>query len=215
MFGATWKGNFARLPFDARDLSLVVIDTGVHRELAASGYNERRRQCEEAVQILRKHIEQSKPGNNTASTICSLRDITQEQFERFGSHLPDVLQRLVSFVLAKNARVLEAAKLLEQGSREEIGPLLWASYAGLCNAYEVSCFESDTLVEIAEKVPGVLGARMLGDGFGGCTINLVQNDAIDSLEKLVNAEYFTQTGFHASVEICKAAGGPGMKWINK
>ena len=202
------------MPLDARDLSLVVIDTSVHRELATSGYNERRRQCEEAVQILRKHIEQSKPGNNTANTICSLRDITQEQFERFGSHLPDVLQRRVGFVLAAYARVLETAKLLEQGSIKEIGPLLWASHAGLRDGYEVSCFELDTLVEIVGQVSGVLGARMLGGGFGRCTINLVQNDAVDSLEQVVNAEYFTQPGLHASVEICKAAGGPGMKWIN-
>ena len=122
MFGATWKGNFARLPFDTRDLSLVVIDTGVHRELAASGYNERRRQCEEAVQILRKHIEQSMPGNNTESTICSLRDIAQEQFERFGLHLPDVLQRRVSFVLAENARVLEALNCLNKDHLRRLVP---------------------------------------------------------------------------------------------
>ena len=109
---------------------------------------------------------------------------------------------------------MEAAELLEQGSLEEIGPLLWASHAGLRDGYEVSCFELDTLVDIARHIPGVLGARMLGGGFGRCTINLVQNDAVDSLEQVVNAEYFTQTALHASVEICKAAGGLGMKWID-
>src|SRR5206468_1568472 len=129
-------------------------------ELATSAYNERRRQCEEAVQILSKIIRQNESGNQSVNTICALRDITQEQLDRFGSQLPDVLQRRAGFVIAENARVLEAAELLEQGSIEEIGPLLWASHAGLRNDYEVSCFELDTLVEIARQVSGVLGARM-------------------------------------------------------
>ena len=206
--------EYRYLPFDARDVTLVVIDTRVHRELATSGYNERRRQCEEAVQILRKYIEQSEPGNDAANTIHSLRDIIQEQFERFGSHLPDVLQRRAGFVLAENARVLEAARLIEQGALYEIGPLLWASHAGLRDDYEVSCVELDTLVDIARQVPGVLGARMLGGGFGGCTINLVRNENIGSLEQIMDIEYFAQTGLRASLEICKAAGGPGMRWID-
>ena len=186
--------EYRYLPFDAHDVSLVVIDTSVHRELATSAYNERRRQCEEAVQIISKIIEQNKPGNQPVNTICSLRDITQQQLDRFGSQLPDVLRRRAGFVIAENARVLQAAKRLEQGSIEEIGPLLWASHAGLRNDYEVSCFELDTLVEIAGQIPGVLGARMLGGGFGGCTINLVRNDAVESLKQIVNKEYFTQTG---------------------
>jgi galactokinase len=206
--------EYRYLPFDAHDLSLVVIDTSIRRELATSAYNERRRQCEEAVQILSKIIEQNEPGNQPVSTISSLRDITQEQLDRFGSQLPDVLQRRAGFVVAENARVLEAAKLLEQGSIEEIGPLLWSSHAGLRNDYEVSCFELDTLVEIAKQVPGVLGARMLGGGFGGCTINLVRNNAVESLKRIVNKEYLAQTGLHANVEICRAAGGPGMRWIS-
>jgi galactokinase len=206
--------EYRYLPFDAPDLSLVVIDTSVHRELAASAYNERRRQCEEAVQILRKIIEQNKPGNQPVNTIYALRDVTQEQIDQFGSQLPDVLRKRAGFVIAENARVLQAANLLEQGSIEKVGSLLWESHAGLRNGYEVSCFELDTLVEIARQIPGVLGARMLGGGFGGCTINLVHNDAVESLKQLVNKAYIAQTGLHASIEICKAAGGPGMRWTN-
>jgi galactokinase len=206
--------EYCYLPFDAHDLSLVIIDTSIRRELATSAYNERRKQCEEAVQVLSKIIGQNEPGNQPVNTINSLRDITQEQLDRFGSQLPDVLRRRAGFVIAENARVLEAAKLLEQGSIEEVGPLLWESHAGLRNDYEVSCFELDTLVEIAKQVPGVLGARMLGGGFGGCTINIVHNDAIESLKQIVNKKYALQTGLHASVEICRAAGGPGMRWIS-
>ncbi len=205
--------EYRYLPFDAPDLSLMVIDTSVHRELVASAYNERRRQCEEAVQILRKIIEQNKPGNQPVNTIYALCDVTQEQIDQFGSQLPDVLRKRAGFVIAENARVLQAAKLLEQGSIEKVGSLLWESHAGLRNDYEVSCFELDTLVEIARQIPGVLGARMLGGGFGGCTINLVHNDAVESLKQIVNKAYFAQTGLRASIEICKASGGPGMRWM--
>jgi galactokinase len=206
--------EYRYLPFDAHDLSLVVIDTSIRRELATSAYNERRRQCEEAVQILSKIIEQNEHENQSVNPIYTLRDITQEQLDRFGSQLPPVLQRRAGFVIAENARVLETAKLLEQGSIEEVGPLLWASHAGLRYDYEVSCFELDTLVDIVRHIPGVLGARMLGGGFGGCTINLVRNDAVESLKQIVNKEYLAQTGLHESVEICQAAGGPGMRWIS-
>jgi galactokinase len=202
------------LPFDAPELSLIVIDTSVRRELAASAYNKRRKQCEEAVIILSNIISQCEPENQSALAIRALRDVSQEQFDRYSSQLPDVLRRRAGFVIAENARVLEAAKLLEQGSIEKVGPLLWASHTGLRDDYEVSCFELDTLVEIARLVPGVLGARMLGGGFGGCTINLVHNDAIESLKQIVNKEYFARTGLRASIEICKAAGGPGYAWVN-
>ena len=76
---------------------------------------------------------------------------------------------------------METVALLEKGAVEQVGPLLWLSHAGLRDEYEVSCFELDTLVEIARQVPGVLGARMMGGGFGGCTINLVRNEAVERI----------------------------------
>jgi galactokinase len=206
--------EYRYLPFDAPNLSLVVIDTGVRRELAASAYNERRRQCEEATQMLRNIIAQHEPENRSALAIRALRDITQEQFDRYGSRLPDLLRKRVGYVISENARVLQAAKILERGAIEKVGPLLWKSHAGLRDEYEVSCVELDALVEIAHQVPGVLGARMLGGGFGGCTINLVRNEAVDALCQVVNNAYAARTGLQASIDICKAAGGPGNSWVN-
>jgi galactokinase len=202
--------EYRYLPFDASELSLIVIDTSVRRELAASAYNERRKQCEEAVQLLRQIIEQ----NQTADTVYALRDVTQNQIDQYGSQLPDVLRRRAHFIIAENARVLQASKLLEREQIAKIGPLLWASHSGLRDDYEVSCFELDALVEIARQVPGVLGARMLGGGFGGCTINLVRNQAIDALRQGVNSDYPSRTGLQASFDVCKAAGGPGKSWLN-
>lgn len=202
------------LPFDAPALSLIVIDTSVRRELASSAYNERRRQCEDAVKLLRQIIDQNKLNNQPTNSIHALRDVTQKHVEAFGSQLPDTLRKRAGYVIAENDRVLQAANLLEQGQIEKIGPLLWASHAGLRDDYEVSCFELDTLVDIAKQVPGVLGARMLGGGFGGCTINLVRNQSIDALHQAIKNEYPARTNLQASFDVCKASGGPGKRWVN-
>ncbi len=200
-------------PFDAPGLSLMVIDTGVRRELASSAYNERRRQCEEAAQKLREIITRSEPDNQAAQSIRALRDITPEQFARYGPQLPDILRKRAGYVIAEDRRVLETIDLLQKDAFEEIGELLWQAHAGLRDDYEVSCMELDTLIEIARRVDGVLGARMLGGGFGGCTINLVRDGAVDALRQAVNEQYPTKTGRQASIDIARAAGGPGYEWV--
>jgi len=202
------------LPFATPELSLVVIDTRVRRELATSAYNERRKQCEDATRLLRDLIMQHEPENEKAHVIYALRDITQEQFHRYGSYLPEILCRRAGYVIAEDERVLQTVKLLETGMIEAIGPLLWLSHAGLRDEYEVSCAELDSLVEIAHQVPGVLGARMMGGGFGGCTINLVRTEAVEALRQAVDQQYPVRTGLEASFDICRAAGGPGNVWVS-
>lgn len=201
------------LPFDAPDISLVVIDTGVRRELAASAYNERRQQCEEAVKLMRELLLQDVSGNAQVQDVRELRDITPAQFAQFKGRLPEVLQRRAGYIIAENERVLRVVRLLEQGQIEKVGAILWQGHAGLRDEYEVSCTELDALVEIAHQVPGVLGARMMGGGFGGCTINLVRNDAVEPLRQLVEQEYPQRSGRTASMDICRAAAGPGYMFI--
>lgn len=202
------------LPFATPELSLVVIDTRVRRELATSAYNERRKQCEDATRLLRDLIMQHEPENEKAHVIYALRDITQEQFHRYGSYLPEILCRRAGYVIAEDERVLQTVKLLETGMIEAIGPLLWLSHAGLRDEYEVSSAELDSLVEIAHQVPGVLGARMMGGGFGGCTINLVRAEAVEALHQAVDQQYPVRTGLEAGFDICRAAGGPGNVWVS-
>jgi galactokinase len=206
--------SYHYLPFAAPEVSLVVIDTRVRRELANSAYNERRKQCEEATRLLREVIMQHEPENTHTQAITALRDITLEQFHRYSSYLPELLRRRAGYVIAENERVLQAAKLLEIGMIESVGPLLWLSHAGLRDEYEVSCAELDTLVEIAGQIPGVLGARMMGGGFGGCTINLVLKESVEALHQQVDQQYPLRTGREASFAICHAAGGPGSAWHN-
>lgn len=206
--------KYRYLPFDEPGISLAVIDTGVRRELASSAYNERRRQCEEAVIMLRDIIARSEPQNPSAEAIRALRDITPEQFARYGAQLPDVLHRRAGYVIAEDARVMETVGLLEKGEVEQVGPLLWLSHAGLRDEYEVSSAELDALVEIARQVPGVLGARMMGGGFGGCTINLVRDEAIAELRQAVDEQYPARTGLQATFDVCRAAGGPASAWVS-
>jgi galactokinase len=165
--------------------------------------------------MLREIILQHEPANEAARSISALRDITQEQFDRYGAELPEVLRRRAGYVIAEDARVLQTVKLLETNAFEEIGELLWQSHAGLRDEYQVSSVELDTLVEIARQVPGVLGARMLGGGFGGCTINLVRDESVEALRQAVEQQYPARTGRQASIDICRAAGGPGSAWASQ
>ena len=164
--------------------------------------------------MLRNIITRNEPQNSSASAIRALRDITQEEFARYGSELPAILRRRAGYVIAEDERVMETVTFLEKGAVEQLGPLLWASHAGLRDEYEVSCLELDTLVEIARQVPGVLGARMMGGGFGGCTINLAREDAVEVLRQAVDEQYMARTGLQASIDVCRAAGGPGSAWIS-
>ncbi len=207
--------SYRYIPFAASDLSLVVIDTSVRRELANSAYNERKRQCEEAVTLLRNVITQHEPDTIRVQDIRALRDVTQEQFDRYQQYLPEVLRKRAGYIIAENVRVFEVVKLLEQGNVHAIGPILWRGHEGLRNDYEVSCKELDILVDIAHTVPGVLGARMLGGGFGGCTINLVQNEAVEGLRQAVEQQYPERSGRQAIIDVCHAAGGPGHVWLGE
>ena len=197
------------LAFAAPAIAIVVIDSGVRRELATSAYNERQQQCADATRILRDLFMQYQPHSQQIYEIKALRDITQEQFARYQHYLPELLRKRASYILAENARVLTVAQLLERGDVAAVGPLLWLGHAGLRDEYQVSCEELDLLVDIARQVPGVLGGRMMGGGFGGCTINLVRSEAISALSRAVAEQYPARTGRQATIALCHAAGGPG------
>ncbi len=206
--------TYRYIPFEATEISLVVIDTNVRRELASSAYNERRQQCEEATKILREAIARHEPDKSLAQQVRALRDISPDQFQRYKRHLPELLRKRAGYIIAENERVFQVAAALERGEIEDVGPILWLGHEGLRDEYEVSCFELDTLVEIARQVDGVLGARMLGGGFGGCTITLVRNEAIENLRQDVERFYPERTGRQATIDICHAAGGPGQATVN-
>jgi galactokinase len=154
----------------------LLADTRVKHENASSAYNERRAACESAAREM---------------GVPSLRDATEAQVNR----LTDPVQRArARHVVAENARTLAAATVLESGDPETLGPLLYASHASLKNDFEVSCEELDTLVELAASAPGVIGARMMGGGFGGCVLILVAAEAVDPLQTRLADAYVGRFG---------------------
>jgi galactokinase len=153
-----------RLP---EKVKLVVCNTMVKHDLAASEYNARRAECEGAVHLLAQKF----PG------VRSLRDITSDDLERAGDELPEVFRKRSRHVVSENARVIEGAAALQGEDMETFGTLMRESHRSLRDDFEVSCEELDLMVALANKSGGVFGARMTGGGFGGCTVNLVNRTA--------------------------------------
>lgn len=184
--------------FDPPGLALLVIDSGVRHSLGESGYPLRREQCARAAAIL---------------GVASLRELSPPRGSDPGparhktpqDALDGVLRNRVRHVVSENSRVLDALESIQKGDWNRLGRLMSESHHSLKTDYEVSCPEVDLLVEIAEKTGphgGVLGARMTGGGFGGCTVNLVQRDRVDAIRAAVEAEYATRTGLHPVFLTC-------------
>jgi len=179
------------------NIRLIICNTMVKHELASGAYNERRAQCEAGVKHLAKFV----------ANVTALRDVTLEQLEQFGSDLPEVVYRRCRHVITENARVLAAAKALEQGDLKEFGRLMAESHQSLRDDYEVSSEELDLMVELAQKIEGVYGARMTGGGFGGCTVNLVAVEHDEEFSKRVAESYEQVTRLKPEIFICSASDG--------
>jgi galactokinase len=178
-------------------VALIICNTMVKHELGASEYNDRRAECEEAVHLLGKVL----PG------IRALRDVTPAQLEEHRKLLPEITYKRARHVVTENERVLRAAEAFQSGQIEKLGPLMADSHRSLREDYQVSCSELDTMVEIAARQRGVLGARMTGGGFGGCTINLVETQRGPEFQQKVSAAYTSATGLHPDIYVCKASQG--------
>lgn len=177
-------------PFDQTDTSVVVVDSGVKRGLVDSEYNMRRKQCNQAVAELQKELPQIK----------ALRDVCIEHMDLIDNLAPALAKR-ARHVVTENQRVLDAVRLLKSGQIAEFGELMYQSHQSLSDDYEVSCRELDLLVELARSVPGTLGSRMTGAGFGGCTVSLVENTALDRFKTKIMSEYPQQTKYQPQIFI--------------
>lgn len=179
-------------------LTIVIADSRMRRSLANSAYNERRASCEEAVRLLQQDL----PG------IKALRDVRPEEFHRLAHKLPEVVRMRAQHVVEECARVEEAIVKMEAGDAAGFGKLMFEGHASLRDLYEVSIPELDTLVSIAGTLPGCLGARLTGAGFGGCTVNLVQEDKADAFVQQLKSQYRATTGKQGDVYLCRASQGP-------
>ncbi|MHA4809160.1 galactokinase [Flavitalea flava] len=163
--------DFEYVPFNMDGIRIVLLDTNVKHSLASSEYNTRRLQCEKGVELIHLYHPEVK----------SLRDVTPEMLDQYVAPADPLIFKRCQYVVEENLRLLAACEDLRKGDILSFGSRMFLSHEGLSLKYEVSCPESDFLVDAVRNNVGVLGARMMGGGFGGCTINLVKEDAIQEL----------------------------------
>jgi galactokinase len=186
--------TYLALPPNVR---LVICNTMVRHELAAGEYNERRASCERSIEAIRKFL----------PNIRALRDLTLEDLEKYGSLLSEIDFRRCRHVITENARVIDAKEALGHVDLARFGRLMYQSHNSLNHDYEVSCRELNLMVSLARNLPGVYGARMTGGGFGGCTINLVEREAVTEFQTSVAHEYEKLTDLSPQISASSAAGG--------
>ena len=186
-----------QVPFKLRDHAVVVTDSGAPRELASSAYNERRAQCEEGLRIMQKQV----PGAR------SLRDISHDDLDEMDNGMPSVVRRRLEHVIGEIERVGLAVNALERGDLDTFGQQMNMSHASLRDDYEVSSAELDFLTDWARRQPGVLGSRMTGAGFGGCTVTLIEKSRANAfIAGQINA-YGDAMNRQARAWVCEAVDG--------
>ena len=192
-------------PFNYQHISIVLIDTNVSHSLASSEYNQRRMECNDGVKIMRKDYPQ----------VESLRDVSVEMLEEYKSKLNPIIYKRCKYVVEENGRLLRACEVLSIHDLKIFGALMYQTHEGLSKDYEVSCKELDFLVGLLKDNPNVYGSRMMGGGFGGCTINLIENDAIDSISIKVKETYKKAFGIEANIYITKIDNGTDTVEVSK
>jgi galactokinase len=180
------------LGFEERGAAIVIVDSGVPRRLEDTAYNRRREECAEAARLL---------------GVASLREIESRRLQEEGDRLPEDLRKRAAHVVGENGRVLAAAAALRAGGLEAFGQAMYESHESLRDRFEVSTPELDLLVELARGTEGVLGARLTGAGFGGCTVNLVRETGLERFQHSVVEAYRARTGLEARVYVCGARDG--------
>ncbi len=190
--------DYEYIPVKFDGVSLVIACSNKKRGLSDSKYNERRRECEEALRYLREFKD-----------INSLCELSEEEFDELCGFIPDpVCQIRARHAVLENIRTAKACEALKRNDTAEFGRLMNDSHLSLRDDYEVTGVELDTLVETAWTVPGVLGSRMTGAGFGGCTVSLVENNAVDSFIQTVGDVYLRKIGYRADFYVAETGDGP-------
>jgi galactokinase len=192
--------DYAYYPFAMADYRIVLCDTQVKHSLASSAYNTRRQECEAGVALLQQHYPE----------VQSLRDVTIELLAEHKHEFEPVVYQRCSYVVEENLRVQLACLDLEEGDLRSFGEKMYASHSGLQHQYDVSCPELDFLVELAKKEEAVIGARMMGGGFGGCTINLVALPEVEPFINQMKQAYRQQFGVDLKAYVTEIVGGTSL-----
>ncbi len=186
--------KFAPIP---DGIELVVCNTKVKHDLATGAYNKRREECEEAVHSFAKWDPK----------VHALRDVSVAMLEQHVKELTPVIAKRSTHVICENQRTLDAARAFADGDLAKVGHLMRESHDSLRDLYEVSCRELDVMVDSAEGLPGFIGGRMTGGGFGGCTVNLVREESAQEFANQIAARYRKATGIEPQIYLCTAQDG--------
>lgn len=190
--------KFEYVPFQAAGYKLVITNTNKRRGLADSKYNERRRECEQGLVSIQKVLPR----------ISSLGDLRYAEWEQVLEAIPsEVIRNRVEHVVSENERVLLATKSLKENDLISFGQYMLQSHESLRDLYEVTGLELDTLFEEASKVPGCVGTRMTGAGFGGCNVSLVREEAVEEFKMRVAENYACRTGLVPDFYVCEVGDG--------
>jgi galactokinase len=189
--------EYEYVPLDLKGHKIVLFNTNVKHSLSSSEYNTRREQCEQGVAWIKEHHPE----------VTSLRNVSLKMLETSVLPKDELIYRRCKYVVEENIRLLEGCQDLKNGNIKGLGQKMFKTHEGLSEEYEVSCKELDFLVEAVKDNPDVLGARMMGGGFGGCTINLVKEDAIDALVIKLSKDYKAATGLELSAYITQIENG--------
>jgi galactokinase len=189
--------EYEYIPLELAGYKLVLLNTNVKHSLSDSAYNKRREQCEQGVLWVKAH----RPAVN------SLRDVTVDMLDEFVKPKDSEVYAKCRYVVEEIGRLTTAAEELKSGNLQALGTLMFQTHEGLSKAYEVSCEELDFLVDSVKNLSGVLGARMMGGGFGGCTINIVKNEMIDELIANISQAYQEKFGLKLDAYVVESADG--------
>jgi len=190
--------NYELIPFRDSNYQIVICDSKIRRDLINSEYNKRREECKKATEFFTHRF---------GHKVQALRDVTIEEFKQYQEQLPETIARRARHVILENDRVQASKKAIEAGDYITFGQLMIESHQSLKVDYEVSCEELDLLVDLALKQEGVLGARMTGAGFGGCTVNLLKREKVNIFKKTIQKEYKRITGIIPDIYITIPADG--------
>lgn len=190
--------EYEYIPFNFPDHKIVMVNSMVKHSLAGTEYNVRRQQCEEGVSVMKQFL----PGD-----IKSLRDINLTDLQAHKYDLNEEVYNRCLYVVTENERLLKGCELLQAGDLDGFGKLMYETHQGLSKLYSVSCEELDLLAKQAHTFKGVKGTRMMGGGFGGCTINLVENDAVEGFIPFIKEKYFQHFNQETEVYITQTDDG--------
>jgi len=192
------SNDYDLIPFNDHNYQIVICNSKVQRGLINSEYNKRKEECKIAAEFFNHQLKRE---------IRALRDISIDEYKIYQSQLPEVIARRARHVISENYRVQAGVQALREENFLAFGQLMVESHQSLKEDYEVSCVELDLLVNLALKQEGVLGARMTGAGFGGCTVNLIEKNYVDAFKKKIKNEYKKITGIIPDIYVTPPAEG--------